>query len=669
MMSKLPYTSFVQAQHEINNIEAIDYFFANEMIKALVCSTKYKENVFNIKEQTILLHLFFTLSESLRLGHTCLPLTQVANDKWGFLSDENNVIIHHGFTFPSLSVLHNILSRLSIYSLDNQALVFENEKLYLRRYFQFEYELQKNIKKRLNVSSQYEQSAIKQCIETLFSQKTSKSLFNNEIDWQKIAVANSVNKNFSIIAGGPGTGKTYTVTKLLAAIIMLAQNRNNSDHPDSCKNIKIALVAPTGKAAQRLSESIANAIKGFEGIIDANILRAIPTQAQTIHRLLGVIPNSPNFKHDQNNTLMIDVLLIDEVSMVDLALMTRTFRALKLTTKIILLGDANQLPSVAIGSVLGDIAPQPHVGFSHVNLQFLSRVTGIDVKRIEQSFKQSCVNKHAKEYESNCDYLTTLLKSRRFDGKGGIGLLAEAVISGDSKASWQLLLNSTNEKLEPSQLNLAPSDLALWLKPLVEQYYQPLFSCLNITQAFELLLKFRILCVTRGGRLGVESLNDLVKLYLNKTDEKFYHAQPIMISENDYRLGLYNGDVGFLWKNQNGHLMAYFETNAVEKAPVDKKGKKVSDINQPDFKVILPSRLPKFETVYAMTIHKTQGSEFDHVVMILPQQTENKLLSRELLYTGITRAKTEVTISAKPDIWHLSVENRIKRYSNLNLFD
>jgi len=186
-------------------------------------------------------------------------------------------------------------------------------------------------------------------------------------------------------------------------------------------------------------------------------------------------------------------------------------------------------------------------------------------------------------------------------------------------------------------------------------------------QAFELLAKFRILCVTRVGTFGVENMNKLVQSYLNKNDEGFYHAQPIMISENDYRLGLYNGDVGFLWKNSNGHLMAYFETASVKNDSIEKEDIKIKDKGQDGFKIILPSRLPKFETVYAMTIHKTQGSEFDHVAMILPQQTENKLLSRELLYTGITRAKTKLTISAKLDVWHLSVENRIKRHSHLKL--
>ena len=368
------------------------------------------------------------------------------------------------------------------------------------------------------------------------------------------------------------------------------------------------------------------------------------------------------------NKLDIDILLIDEVSMVDLPMMTRIFRALPTRTKVILLGDADQLPSVAVGSVLADFAPRPHIGFSALNHQYLSQVTGYqslikdDLANTNNTFNTS--NSHYNQYSAS-DCVTFLLKSRRFDGEGGIGIIANLVINGQYQESWQLL--KQNETLESSpqneplaknkQLTLLSGNIETWLTPLVEQYYVPLSQCKKVEDAFALLAKFRILSSTRKGPQGVESLNALViDILRNKgvigfnrfeSNNPLYAAQPIMINENDYRLGVYNGDIGVLWRNSEGHLMAVFE---------DATG---------GYTWILPSRLPKFETVYAMTIHKTQGSEFKHVAMVLPEQKDNRLLSRELLYTGITRAKQHLSIASSQSVWQSGVSQQVSRFSGL----
>jgi len=410
------------------------------------------------------------------------------------------------------------------------------------------------------------------------------------------------------------------------------------------------LVAPTGKAAQRLSESITNAVQGFRGIIADQVLDLIPEQAKTLHRLLGVIPDQVNFRHHQENKLAIDILLIDEVSMVDLPMMTRIFRALPATTKVILLGDADQLPSVAVGSVLADFAPRPHLGYSALNHQYLAQVTGYQTLT-----KDSSVLAADEQYSAG-DCVTFLMKSRRFDGEGGIGKIANYVIKGQYQESWQLLQPS--EPLShDKQLTLLSGTIETWLTPLVEQYYLGLCQCEKVEEAFALLAKFRILSSTRKGPQGVESLNALViDILRNKgvipfnrfeSSNTLYASQPIMISENDYRLGVYNGDIGLLWRNSQGHLMAVFENT------------------QGGYDWIMPSRLPKFETVYAMTIHKTQGSEFEHVVMVLPEQKDNRLLSRELLYTGITRAKLQLSIASSQSVWQSGVNQQVKRHSGL----
>jgi exodeoxyribonuclease V alpha subunit len=248
------------------------------------------------------------------------------------------------------------------------------------------------------------------------------------------------------------------------------------------------------------------------------------------------------------------------------------------------------------------------------------------------------------------DCVTFLIKSRRFDGEGGIGKIAQGVISGNYEQSWALLNQQDNEEITHLK-----GELITWLLPLVEQYYLPIFKCENVCDAFTLFSQFRVLCATRVGEQGVDFINELItSLLINKgvikSNQTLYSGRPIIISENNYHQGLYNGDIGFLWKNKSGHLMAVFEDNDSETG----------------YRWIMTSKLPHFETVYAMTIHKTQGSEFFHVAMILPNQKDNRLLSRELLYTGITRAKGHISIATNARVWRQGVETQITRYSSFS---
>lgn len=627
-------TSFTYAQQQLADIEAIDYFFAKEMCQYLSS---------NLADNEVLAHVFIALSASLRAGNTCLSVDEIADSCWGSAYDDQGQCSHQGVNFPDQTSLNVLLNQLQLAQDENKLLVYHQHNLYMRRYFNFESELESFIKQKLAQESCYAVNEIGQCMHSLFPlQLLNNDQKDDDIDWQKVAVANAINKGFSVIAGGPGTGKTYTVTKLLAALIMLAQAND--------KLVEVALVAPTGKAAQRLTESILSAIAGFSDVIDSQILAAMPTDAQTIHRLLGVIPNSPNFRHNQQNLLSCDVVLIDEVSMVDLPMMTRLFRALKPDAKVILLGDADQLPSVAVGSVLADIAPRPHQGYSQSNYAYLAQVCQIDQQVLEKSFIH--------QTDTPSDHLSFLIKSRRFDNEGGIGKLAMKVINGDVEKSWQLLCNNTGiTAIARSQLSLVDGELSDWLAPLIEQYYSGIAQCENIEQAFELLVKFRVLCVTRQGEYGVDAINQWITDLLSPSSTRFshdneqlsYHGMPIMISENDYQLGLFNGDIGLLWRNNTGQLLAFFENPETR------------------YKSLLPSRLPKFDTVYAMTIHKTQGSEFEHVAMVLPRNSNNPLLSRELLYTGITRAKKLLTVASTKQPWQQGVAKAIKRSSGLAL--
>lgn len=692
---ELPYYSYVHACRYLSQLEAIDYFFANEVIKAIYTHLSSLKNATNetiskeggysfslLQENTKQLwHIFAMLSQSLRQGHTCLTISKLA--LLHIAQDE----LHIGYKFDDEMCLSQLLNNMYIGSESNQLVVYSQGRLYMRRYFQFEQELEQHIVDKLSIPGEHDAKDIKQTVMRLFPEDNSK----DEIDWQKLAVANALNKKFSIIAGGPGTGKTYTVTKLLAAIYMLSNAGNETVKEKNKllnnkaiykKPLEIALTAPTGKAAQRLRESIEIALLGFKGTICDEILSLISTNTKTLHRLLGVIPNSPNFKHNEKNLLSCDVLLIDEVSMVDLPMMARIFRALKPEASVIFLGDADQLPSVAVGSVLADLAPSPHPGYSDKNLLQLSTHCQLSHELLKDAMPNP--SRAVKNY----DYLSFLLKSRRFDGDGYIGKVAKSVIKGDVSSSWALLhknqLNkqlTENKQISHKELSLVEHDLSTWLKPLIDNYYKGLSHCDEPTEAFELLAKFRILCVMRVGEFGVESINTWVSTYLSgnepsvkqyikqvsfENDKRHYHGMPVMITQNNYRMNLFNGDIGLIWFNKKSkRLVAYFEHSDTSKEELDSSNQQ--------YRQFLPSRLPTFEPVYAMTIHKTQGSEFEHVALILPKlnptmpvkNDDNQLLSRELLYTGITRAKKRLTICTQKNAWEQGVKARVNRESGL----
>ncbi|MEW6996944.1 exodeoxyribonuclease V subunit alpha [Colwelliaceae bacterium BS250] len=645
MTTNMPYNNYYQALTVLDGIEAIDFFLAAKLLET---STVNLDD--NPQQITLLFHLFIALSESQRNGHSCLDLSLIANqqlwctdtvnvnDSQAFYPEESTP----GFTFPALNDLQaclasflqddSVLNELGTSTNEhlNSLIVFDCGYLYLRRYWQFECQLASFIETKVstpvdsnNISTHSDVDQSQNIIDALFGPVEPHA----DIDWQRVSVANALNKSFSIIAGGPGTGKTYTVTKLLAGLLM--------QNPD----VQIKMVAPTGKAAQRLSESINQAVANFVtlGNIDTSVLELIPTTASTIHRLLGVIKNSPNFRHDQHNPLTLDVLLIDEVSMVDLPMMTRIFRALPNQCKVILLGDAEQLPSVATGSVLADLAPFGVTQYSPENKDYIGSV--------------SMQTLNSDDTKVSIDYLTYLTFSRRFSGDGGIGKLAKLVIAGEADKSWQLLTNNNDSELDYIDNKSLPDHI----KHLTKQYYAPLFHLNNIEQAFSQFNKFRILAPTRSGDSGLENLNKLVEEQLIKLDcilpnNALYHGRPIMISQNHYGVNLFNGDIGILFKATTGEhahrLMAYF-------------------IDGEAIRAVSISRLPAFETVYAMTIHKTQGSEFDHVAIVLPEQASNRLLSRELIYTGITRAKKHLQIFSNKAVWSAGVKQKVSRASGL----
>ncbi len=496
------------------------------------------------------------------------------------------------------------------------------DRLYLAKYWHFEATLAQALCERANRPIEVDLPRLQTGLQRLFSHH------NNDIDWQQIAAAMAVLNSFSVISGGPGTGKTTTVVKLLALLV-----EQGGDKP-----LRIALAAPTGKAAARLSESIKEK-KGELACADA-VREAIPDEASTLHRLLGVMPGKVGFRHHRDNPLHLDVLVVDEASMVDLPMMFRLLEALPSHARLILLGDKDQLASVEAGSVLGDICNAAwRESYSARICEQLQLLTGAELTPLKQL--DSPLN----------DCIALLRKSYRFDSAGGIGLLAMAVNAGDAQqalASFDDLFND-NIAIE----TVAVGELPRRLAQQGREHYRHYLACDNPLDALQAFNRFRILSAQREGPFGVEQLNQSIETALNQQGlidnrQPFYAGRPIMITRNDYGLTLFNGDIGLIWPDgeNSGRLRAFFV--------------------MPDGRVrkILPNRLPPHETVYAMTVHKSQGSEFEQVLLVLPDEI-SPLISRELLYTGITRAKETVTVWARPTLFEQAVKRRMTRVSGL----
>ncbi len=585
----------------LHGLQEIDYYLARQL-----CDWLHAD--LSTEPGTTLFHSLAGVSHALHQGHTCLYLPAWAGTTQWHSDDAP------GFTFPALTTWLAHLSAFPLAPEDQAPVVLDGERLYLRRYWQFETELAERLSARLGNPPSVDLKAAKAALQKLFPNLTDPEA--TDTDWQAVAAANALFNGFNVIAGGPGTGKTYTVTRVLALLAMT-----------SPQELRIRMAAPTGKAAQRLAESIGVAKLDLRTRVDMITLNQIPDDATTLHRLLGVIPNDINFRHNERNPLDCDLLLVDEVSMVDLPLMTRLFRALPDHCRVILLGDADQLPSVAAGSVLADLAERPHPGYSAARVKALNQL----------GFSLNTATKG----KTPADYLSYLYKSRRFGG--GIGKLAAQVINGEAEASLATLKDNTYPDLSWIPPENTQTQINLW----VNQWYRPIATCANKEDAFAALNQFRLLCPTRVGPLGVDALNERILKMLNPNRAPFFKGQPIMITENHYGVGLYNGDIGLLWPDETGQLLAWFPTGD-------------------DYRPMAPGRLPKHETVYAMTIHKTQGSEFERVALVLPEQGAG-MLSRELIYTGITRAKGALFVAGGESVWADGVRQRVERFSGLRL--
>ena len=503
----------------------------------------------------------------------------------------------------------------------------DRSRLYLYRYWHYEKTLADDIRDRASKEIEdIDTPLLRAGLSRLFPGVQVK-----ETDWQKVASFASVMKRFCVISGGPGTGKSTLIAKILSLI--LEQARGN--------DVRIALATPTGKAATRLQEAIK---KGKEMLaVEDRIKETILTEASTIHRLLGSIPGSPYFSHNSENPLPVDIVVIDEASMVDLALMSKLAQAVPSEARLILLGDKNQLASVEAGAVLGDICDTGYIhGFSNQCSKRFYEVTG----------EQINIEPKVSDAPDIRDCVVQLSKNYRFGANSGIGAVSRAINEGDANLALNLLKSGEYNDIKWNPLP-SPSVLPRVLRQNALEGYKSYLEASEPVEIFHLFEQFRLLCALRRGPFGVTALNLDVEKILQEENliapqNRWYRGRPVIITKNDYNLGLFNGDIGIILPDpaSNENLRAFFLS--------------------PDgsLRRFLPIRLPEHETVYAMTVHKSQGSEFDKVLLILPEE-QSPVLTRELIYTGITRAKRSIEVWCKESVFLEGVNQRIERASGL----
>ncbi|EAA6550214.1 exodeoxyribonuclease V subunit alpha [Salmonella enterica subsp. diarizonae] len=564
------------------------------------------------------------LSHDAGEGHVCLPLSRL------MLTEEAHPLLVAWIseTATPIDWKKRLLASAAVSCGDSPApLILCGDRLYLNRMWCNERTVARFFNE-VNQAIDVDEAQLSRILDALFPT-------TDEVNWQKVAAAVALTRRISVISGGPGTGKTTTVAKLLAALIQMADG----------ERCRIRLAAPTGKAAARLTESLGAALRQLP-LTDAQKKR-IPEDASTLHRLLGAQPGSQRLRHHAGNPLHLDVLVVDEASMIDLPMMSRLIDALPPHGRVIFLGDRDQLASVEAGAVLGDICAYVNAGFTAERARQLSRLTGCAIPAGAGT-----------QAASLRDSLCLLQKSYRFGSDSGIGKLAAAINCGD-RSAIQAVFQQGFSDIEKRTLQ-SSDDYAGMLDEALAGYGRYLRLLHEkatpeaILQAFN---EYQLLCALREGPFGVGGLNDRIEQAMvqqrkihRHPHSRWYEGRPVMIARNDSALGLFNGDIGIALDRGQG-LRVWFA--------------------MPDgaIKSVQPSRLPEHDTTWAMTVHKSQGSEFDHAALILPSQ-RSPVVTRELVYTAVTRARRRLSLYADERILAGAIVTRTERRSGLaTLFD
>ncbi|MEC9491173.1 exodeoxyribonuclease V subunit alpha [Flexistipes sp.] len=500
--------------------------------------------------------------------------------------------------------------------------IYDGKRIYLHKYFEYENFVASNLSERSRIHYGIDE----RCADA-FAKDQCKA--NGELNLQNLAVFMGLRNNLSFISGGPGTGKTTTVARLL--YYHLLQN----------KNINIALAAPTGKAAARMGESLSDSMKRFH--LENTTFSDI--QTMTIHRLLGYSPHLGGFRYCRSGRkkhhpalLGYDLIVVDEASMIDLSLMFHLLKALPLETKLVFLGDRRQLASVAPGAVFGDICDIENINaFSE---QFAGEYRLFSGECIKETMVKSPMG----------DNIVELRKSYRYKSDSDIAKAAGMIEKGESSRLKDFLVNHSDTG-EGSVRLTSHSQLSEFFRGNLLQHYIDISKSDDIGKAYKKVFNYQILTPLKRGRFSTESINNYfinalkTHFHLPKL-RSYFNGMPVLINKNDYTNRLFNGDLGLIFGENSAELKICFPSQ-----------------EDSGFRQFRLKDIYGYEFAYCLTVHKSQGSEFENVVLVLPEKSD--FLSRELIYTALTRARHSVVIIGNPDILAEAVSLKTTRMSGL----
>jgi len=563
--------------YEEGYLRDIDIQFSKQMCAVFVCDDAY---------------LFFAvLFYAVSSAHTCLKTDRL--DILPFYA-ENKDELETAFSAENIQ---KIALTGAVSDRDNAPVISSGGRLYLASFYRSERIVGDFIRRNCETPVQHDLTRLKDLLEKEFGEGE---------NMQKAAALCACLSPFCVITGGPGTGKTTTVRKLLNVLKGLSE-----------KPLNIAVTAPTGKAAFRLTESLAEADSGLKAI--------------TLHRLLGISGSRDRSRFSPEHPLAYDIVVVDEASMVDLRMMSELVSSLSPDARLILLGDKDQLSSVMPGSVLGDICTASDTeNFTQERAQLIKDYAETSVAGTSAT--------------AVSDITVALSVSRRFDDTLGIGRLAKACRDGDFESAMDVMLSDSSKQIE--FLN-ADTDMKGFFRDYFIDFHRRVTAAETPQHMLSAAAQSVILCPNVKGKGGTESLNTaalsaLAREGMRNSTEKYFHGQPVMITENDYNLNLFNGETGLIVR-QDG-MRAYFQNRD---------------------KPVAVMRMPVWSNVYAMTVHKSQGSEFEHVILVLPEW-ESPIATRELFYTAVTRAKNRLTVISTPDAVKMYLSRRSERFSGLS---
>ncbi|SAK66520.1 exodeoxyribonuclease V subunit alpha [Caballeronia fortuita] len=583
------------------------------------------------------------MSRATAQGHVCLPLAALARRHEARFNEARDALLASG-------VACLVRSDARADAADLLPLVIDEDgRLYLARYYDYERRLARALVERSreagvpvpreDIARQAERIA------RYFGPRA-----DDDIDWQRVAAFVALAGRLTIVSGGPGTGKTTTVVGVLACLL------------DADPGLRIALAAPTGKAAQRMQEALIERAD----TLPAELAARLPRTSFTLQRLLGA-QSDGRFRHHRDNPLPYDVIVVDEASMIDVALAAHLLEAVAPASRLVMLGDKDQLSAVEAGAVFAELSAQP--SFSRAGVARIAAALSVDAKRLEAALPNAASAGDAQGFgdlfdtkaePALTDCVVWLQKNYRFGLESDIGRLSVAIRDGDEKAALDALDPSGERAaalVDDGDAALSERTLARLAKGFAP-YAEALAGALDGAQTdhallFDALNRFRVLCATRKGPRGVDEVNARVAGKVREQagialalGAQWFAGRPVIVTRNDYALGLFNGDIGIALPGVDGLLRVAFR------------------MADGALRYVSPAALPPHDTAFALTVHKSQGSEFEHAALVLPGAFV-RVLSRELVYTAITRAKRRIEVIGSAAIFAQAVREPTRRDSGL----